>query len=145
MLRRHSYKLFVLVGAIGAVLSVVLAIEPTVAFGMLGPVAPPLAPGAASDPFTLFFVRWTATALAGCNLLTIAIASTAFRRGERWAGIALVYWPLMFASHLAMYRWGPMSVVQVIWLALTIPALVEQLTRGPRVAHVAPSSSLAST
>ena len=143
MLERHSWKVFVLVGAIGAVFSVVLAIEPTVAFGMFAPVAPPLAPGASADPFTLFLVRWTATALAGSNVLTIAIASTAFRRGERWAGIALVYWPLMFASHLAMYRFGPMSLVQVAWLALTLPALVEQLTRRPRAETAATGTALA--
>jgi hypothetical protein len=132
MLERHAWKLFVLIGALGLVMSIGMLVDPGIGISMLARVGPPLPSGAATDPFTAFTVRWTATALVGANAITIAVAATALRRGERWAGVAMVYWPAMFVSHLVLYAWGPMSLVQVMWIALTVPVLFAHLARKRR-------------
>lgn len=132
MLERHAHWLFVSIGSFGCVVSVAMLADPTIGLGMLGDVGPEVAPGAEHDAFTMFALRWTATAMFGSNVLTVLIALTAFPRGERWAGVALWYWPAMFLSHLVMYRWGPMSYVQIVWLALTIPVLAAHFARASR-------------
>ena len=129
-MHKHSWILFVAIGSIGLVMSCLFWVNPSAALETLGKVGPPLPAALLEDPGLAFVIRWTVTALAGANALTVFIACTAFRRGERWAGVALLYWPLMFASHLLMYRWGPMSLVQVMWLALTVPALWVHLSRA---------------
>lgn len=131
MMERHAHWLFVIIGGLGCVMSIAMLTDPAIGFGMLGGVAPE-APDAERDAFLMFTIRWTATAMFGSNVLTVALALTAFRRGERWAGVALWTWPAMFLSHLVMYRWGPMSYVQIVWLALTIPVLVAHFARGAR-------------
>ncbi len=142
MIIKHSWKLFTFIGTLGLVASIAMMIEPTIGLSMLAGVSP-TAPSGPLDPFTAFSIRWTATALFGCNALTIAIAATAFRRGERWAGVALSYWPLMFASHLLMYRWSAMSVVQVAWIALTVPALAVHFGRARETAPVRSAAAVA--
>ncbi len=129
-MHKHSWILFAVIGSIGVLMTCLLAFNPAAGVEMLEPVGPPVSVGFKTDPFLLFTIRWAATALAGVNTLTVFIAATAFRRGEKWAGVALWYWPLMFASHLLMYRWGPMSLVQIMWLTLTIPTLVAHHFRG---------------
>lgn len=135
MLERHAHWLFVIIGGMGCLVSLAMLADPTIGLGVLGGVGPDVPPGAEDDAFTAFVFRWTATAMFGSNVLTVLIALTAFRRGERWAGVALWYWPAMFVSHLVMYRWGPMSYVQILWLTLTIPVLAAHFaraSRGPR-------------
>lgn len=129
-MHKHSWLLFVVIGGIGLAMSCAFWVNPTAALETLAQVGPPVSPAMMEDPFLAFLVRWTVTALMGVNGLTVIIASTAFRRGERWAGFALLYWPLMFASHLWMYQWGPMSFVQLGWLALTVPTLAMHLLRS---------------
>ena len=131
-MHRHSWILFVVIGGIGLVMSCVFWLNPAAALETLGNLGPAVSPSMLDDPFLAFVIRWTATALMGANALTVFVASTAYRRGERWAGLALLYWPVMFASHLFMYRWGPMSFVQLGWLALTVPALAAHLLRSTR-------------
>jgi hypothetical protein len=128
MLATHSWKLFVVIGAIGTCASIAILVDPSIGLGMLAGGAP-APPPETLDPFLAFTLRWTATAMFGGNAITILLAATAFRRGERWAAIALAYWPLMFLSHLLMYRWGPMSFVQIAWLALSVPAIAAALAR----------------
>lgn len=142
MLQRHSHWLFVLIGGMGCVMSVAMLFDPTMGLRVLGGVGPEVPVDAAADAFLMFAFRWTATAMFGSNVLTVLIALTAFRRGERWAGVALWYWPAMFASHLVMYRWGPMSYVQILWLALTIPVLAAHYARASRAAP-APTPAVA--
>lgn len=56
----------------------------------------------------------------GFAITTVAIASTAFRRGERWAWIALAFWPIFFGWHvIALGTWIPDAIL----LALTVIAL----------------------
>jgi hypothetical protein len=67
-----------------------------------------------------------ATFGAGMGLLTIVIAATAYRRGERWAAWAFTYYLLFFAVHIAVFgTWIPDAVL----LLLTVAALVLGLRR----------------
>jgi hypothetical protein len=129
MIEKHGWKLFFVIGSFGTIASVGMLVDPAVGFGMLNGLGPAIPAGFTSDPFAAFLVRWIATTLLGGNVLTLAVAATAFRRGERWAGVAFLYWPAMFLSHLILYKVGPMSLVQLMWLSLTIPALVVHFRR----------------
>jgi hypothetical protein len=129
MIERHGWKLFVVIGSFGTLASLAMLIEPSVGLGMLTGIGPPIPEGFGADPFAAFLVRWLATILLGGNVITIVVAATAFRRGERWAGYAFLYWPAMFFSHLVLYNLGPMSLVQVMWLALTLPVLAVHFRR----------------
>lgn len=127
---KHGWILFVVIGALGVLMSISSSIDPSIMTSTFTRVGPPLPAGLdPNDPFIAFLVRWAATALIGVNAITIVIAATAFREGARWAGLAFLYWPLMFLSHLVMYRPGPMSVVQVVWIALSTAALVAHFRR----------------
>jgi hypothetical protein len=139
MIEKHGWKLFVLIGALGIVASLVMLANPAGGLGMLVGLGPPLPAGFATDPFAPFLVRWIATVLLGGNFLTVVVAATAFRRGERWAGHAFLYWPAMFLSHLVLYNVGPMSLVQLMWLGLTLPVLAVHFRRsgGSRAAAAA--------
>lgn len=130
MIERHGWKLFVVIGAIGTFASVAMLVDPSVGLGMLTGIGPAFPAGFAADPFAAFLVRWVATVMLGGNVLTVAAAATAFRRGERWAGYAFLYWPAMFLSHLLLYKPGPMSLVQVLWLSLTLPVLAVHFRRS---------------
>ena len=51
-------------------------------------------------------------------VLTVAIAATAFRRGERWAWFAFWVWPLFFVVHGFAF-----FVVDFVFAALGVAAL----------------------
>ena len=51
-------------------------------------------------------------------VLTVVIAATAFRRGERWAWFAFWVWPLFFIVHGAAF-----FVVDFVFAALGVAAL----------------------
>jgi hypothetical protein len=62
-----------------------------------------------------------ATFGVGMGLLTIAIAVTAYRRGERWATWALAYYVVFFVVHIARFGvWIPDAGL----LLLSVAALV---------------------
>ncbi len=60
----------------------------------------------------------TATYSAVAVVLTVAIATTAFRRGERWAWLAFWVWPLFFIVHGAAF-----FIVDLLFAALGVVAL----------------------
>jgi len=130
-MQRFSWILFVVIGALGLLMTVAWMASPGAGLETLTAAAG--MQGASFDPeqtaLVHFVIRWTATALLGANGLTILVATGPFRRGERWAGFALAYWPVLFVSHLAMYEAGPKSLVQVVLLVLTIGALTEFFVR----------------
>jgi hypothetical protein len=70
-----------------------------------------------------------ATFGTGMGLLTIAVAATAYRRGERWAGWVLAYYPPFFAVHIAVFgTWIPDAGL----LVLSVAALVAGWLRPVR-------------
>ncbi len=62
-------------------------------------------------------------------VLTVAIAVTAFRRGERWAWFAFWVWPLFFVVHGFAF-----FVVDFVFAALAVAALAltAPTQRSPR-------------
>src|SRR5688572_24527342 len=64
--------------------------------------------------------RVLVTTYAGVAVvLTVSIALTAFRRGERWAWLALWVWPVFFVVHGAV-----VFPVDFVFAALGVAALV---------------------
>ena len=64
-------------------------------------------------------------------VLTVAIAATAFRRGERWAWFAFWVWPLFFVVH-----WSAFFVVDFVFAVLGVAALaLTAPRREPSVSH----------
>lgn len=127
-----SWGLFAFIGALGTLMSVWTFVAPEGLpdmFAMMGADATLLRSAEARD-LVAFMSRWIATVLIGGNVLAVAIAVTALRRGERWAVLAMAYWPLMFLSHWLMYAPGPMRTLQLAWLLVSIPALIVLWRRG---------------
>lgn len=69
-----------------------------------------------------------ATFAAGLAVFGLAIALTAFRRGERWAWRAFWFWPLFFVVHGIVF-----FVVDFVFAALAVAALA--VTRPGRARH----------
>jgi hypothetical protein len=74
-----------------------------------------------------------ATFGVGMGLLTIAIAGTAYRRGERWATWALAYYVVFFGVHIA--RWS-LWIPDAGLLLLSVAALVAGRPRTTSVRTV---------
>ncbi len=76
--------------------------------------------------------QWLITTYAAVAAgLTLAIAATAFRRGERWAWFAFWVWPLFFVVHGAVF-----FVVDFVFAALGVAALLISAPRS--MAHRQP-------
>lgn len=66
-------------------------------------------------------LQWLVTTYAGVAVaLTIAIAATAFRRGERWAWVAFWAWPLFFVVHGVVFFPVDLAFAAVAVLALLV-------------------------
>ena len=64
-------------------------------------------------------------------VLTVAIAATAFRRGERWAWFAFWVWPMFFVVHGFAF-----FAVDFVFAALRVAALaLTKPTRQPSGSH----------
>ena len=64
--------------------------------------------------------QWLITTYAAvAAVLTAAIASTAFRRGERWAWLAFWMWPIFFVVHGILF-----FVVDFAFAAVGVVALL---------------------
>jgi hypothetical protein len=80
----------------------------------------------AADPrataYVEFISHWASTGTIGFDLFGLLIATTAFRRAERWAWLAFCWWPVLFATHFVTYESG-FRYMQLVWLALSVGAL----------------------
>lgn len=64
--------------------------------------------------------QWLITTYAAvAAALTLAIAPTAFRRGERWAWLAFWVWPLFFIVHGVVF-----FAIDFVFAALGVAALL---------------------
>jgi hypothetical protein len=131
MLHRFSWGMFVFIGGLGTLMSLRGLADPASFLALFDAMGPSTAPLAAPEGAELarFLGRWIAIALLGGNVLTVGIAVTALRRGERWACWLMLYWPLMFATHFVMYEPGPMRTMQIAWLLVSASALAVAFTR----------------
>lgn len=147
MVRRHGWKLFIVIALAGLIPGVLLLFAPHVAPSIYGTFGHEVPAAVTDSEFFLLLSRWIGTVLVGGNLLTVFIASTALRRGERWAWWAMWYWPAMFASHLVMYE-GSSRISQAVWLTLSVAVLValrptrDATSDAPRAPAAAGASSL---
>ena len=126
---RFPVAIFVLIAVAGLAMSAQAMLDPIGFLGVLRDVAgADPAAVAARDPETaralVFLGRWIATALWGSDGITLLLALTAFRAGNRWAWWALCYWPVMFVAHAMLYAPGTtLWYVQFVNLALSVAAL----------------------
>jgi hypothetical protein len=134
-LSRFAFVVFVLIGAMGLVMATQSMVNPLSFFLVLNEVAGvDVAAISARDPEAAvafaFLGRWVGTALYGVDGITLLIAVTAYRRGDRWAWWAMWYWPLMFASHALLYRTGTtLWYAQFLNLSLSLLAQVATARR----------------
>lgn len=70
-----------------------------------------------------FISHWATTGTIGFDLLALLVAVTAFRRGERWAWFAFLYWPVLFTTHFFTYESG-FRYAQLVWVTLSVAALL---------------------
>jgi hypothetical protein len=124
---KYAWLLFALVGLSGLIPGIQISIDPLsggtflASFGY--PIPDVILADAEALAFLSFFLRWTGLMVIGVDGLTIVVAATAFRRGERWAWWAFWYWPLVFLAHFFMYD-SAFRFAQLVWLALTALALL---------------------
>lgn len=86
-------------------------------FGLVAAVMP--TPGGPS------YLRADGVALIGMGLFGLLIATTAFRRRERWAWFALWYYPLFWTAHLVGgLPPGKDHVHQVVFILLSLAGLL---------------------
>jgi hypothetical protein len=107
LVRRHAWTVFVLFAVLATM------------FGVF--------PGAWFEPdserdVTLLITTYAIVAV----VLTVTVAATAFRRGERWAWFAFWAWPLFFVVHGFAF-----FVVDFVFAALGIAALALTMPKQP--------------
>lgn len=145
---KYAWVLFVLVGVSGLLPGLQLIIAPLSGemylrnFGY--PVPEVIFTSETGLTFLAFLLQWTGIMVFGANCLTILIATTAFRRAQRWAWYVFWYWPFVFGAHFFMYTSGFRNM-QLIWLLLTVGALLLTypafFRRRDLVAQVIPAQS----
>lgn len=74
--------------------------------------------------------QWLITTYAAvAATLTLAIALTAFRRGERWAWLAFWAWPVFFIVHGVVF-----FAFDFVFAAIGVAALLASAPRGSSAA-----------
>jgi hypothetical protein len=123
---RFAWVVFVGIGAVGLLAGVMVLIDPGSGidvfdgFGHPAPVA--VAHDAAAASYLEVVFAWTAGQTIGFDIFAIAVAVTAFRRGERWAWLISWFWPVLFLSHFFLYESG-FRYAQLVWASLSVAAL----------------------
>lgn len=130
---KYSGIVFILIAVTGLIPAIQMLLSPSSAQSFFAGFGHPIPESILADQseseFLTFVIRWIGTILIGGNVLTIFIASTAWREGEKWAWFAMCYWPLMFASHYFMYGEVFLKTAQLIWVALTLVTLGSNFSR----------------
>lgn len=123
---RAAWIFFALISAGILPMAIGLYLDPASATGLWERFGFALPTTVAGDPAAMEYVEfishWATTGSIGFNLFGALIAVTAFRRGERWAWLALCYWPVMFATHFVVYESG-FRYLQLVWIVLSVAAL----------------------
>lgn len=89
----------------------------TLAFGLIATLVPTSSDGG--------YLRADGVALIGMGLFGVLITATAFRRRERWAWLALWYYPVFWAAHLVGgLPPGKDHVHQVAFIVLSLVGLL---------------------
>lgn len=130
---KYSFIVFLLIALIGMAQAIQMMIAPETAvnlladFGYVVPAA--LLNESAGTAFYLFLIQWIGAVLFGGDFLTACIALTAWRKGEKWAWFAFLYWPFLFIYHFSLYRPGPHKNLPLIMLLLVVVTLLSNARR----------------
>ncbi len=138
---RFAWVWFVLLTASVLPLALISFIDPSTAtstwerFGYDMPTV--IAGDASATEYVDFISHWASTGTIGLDLFGLAIAVTAFRRGEKWAWLVFWYWPVMFLTHFFTYQ-SSFRYAQLVWLAITVAALLATYQKAWNRPPVAP-------
>ncbi len=124
---RYSFLVFLMIAGIGMSQAVQMMVAPESGYNLLAGFGYPLPEGLSTGPvgrdFTLFLIQWIGAILFGGDFLTACIALTAWRKGDKWAWFAFLYWPFLFLYHFSLYRPGPHKYPPIFMLVLVVIAL----------------------
>ncbi|MGD2048143.1 MAG: hypothetical protein PVH03_01540 [Chloroflexota bacterium] len=130
---KYSFIVFLLIAVIGMVQAIKMMIAPETGMNLLadfGYVIPNvLLNESAGITFYLFLIQWIGATMFGGDFLTACIALTVWRKGEKWAWFAFLYWPFLFIYHFSLYRPGPHKYLPLIMLVLVAVTLVSNARR----------------
>ncbi len=124
---KYSFVVFLLIAAIGVLQAIQMMIIPEAGYNLLAGFGYPIPEALSIEPvgreFTLFLIQWIGAILFGSDFLTAVIALTAWRKGEKWAWFAFLYWPFLFLYHFSLYRPGPHKYPPLFMLVLVVITL----------------------
>lgn len=124
---RFAWIWFVLVTGSVLPLALMSFVDPSTAVGTWERFGYDMPAVVAEDAFATEYVEfishWASTGTIGFDLFGLAIAVTAFRRGEKWAWLVFWYWPVMFLTHFFTYQ-SSFRYAQLVWLAVSVAALL---------------------
>jgi hypothetical protein len=124
---RYAWVAFVVIGVMGLSFALPVMLDAgagAAVFERLDGVTVPDAIQADADAtaYVEFVYSFAFSATAGLDFLTVLVATFAFRHGLRWAWVAMLYWPVLFATNALTYD-EPARYVQIGMLTLTAAAL----------------------
>lgn len=130
---KYSFVVFLLIAAIGISQAILMMVSPEAGINTVAgfgyPVPEVLVNEQAGSEFFLFLIQWIGAVLLGGDFLTAFIALTAWRKGEKWAWFAFLYWPFLFSYHFSLYRPGPHKYPPLFMLILVIVTLASNARR----------------
>ncbi|MDP8904977.1 MAG: hypothetical protein M3N29_06645 [Chloroflexota bacterium] len=132
---RYAWLWFAVLSGAVIPLALVVYINPPAAidlwarFGYELPAA--IAGDEASLGYVEFISHWASTGTIGFDLFALAVAVTAFRRGERWAWLVFWYWAVLFVTHFFTYQ-SDFRYLQLLWLVITLLVLAATFKRAWR-------------
>ena len=130
---KYSFIVFLLIAVIGMAQAIQMMVAPETGMNLLADFGYVIPNALLNEPagitFYLFLIQWIGATLFGGDFLTACIALTAWRKGEKWAWFAFLYWPFLFIYHFSLYRPGPHKYLPLIMLVLVTVALVSNARR----------------
>lgn len=130
---KYSFIVFLFIAVIGIWQAVRMMVAPESGYALLEdfgyPVPYALSVDLAGTAFFLFLIKWIGAVLLGSDFLTACIALTAWRKGEKWAWFAFLYWPFLFAFHFSLYLPGPHKNLPIFMLILVVITLAGNARR----------------
>jgi hypothetical protein len=138
---KYSFIVFLFIAVIGLTLAIQMMILPESAINILGdfdyPIPEVLSNEPAGSAFFLVLIQWIGAVLFGSDFLTACIALTAWRKGDKWAWFAFLYWPFLFSFHYSLYRPGTHKILPLIMLFLVVITLLSNARRFLAPTHTA--------
>jgi hypothetical protein len=130
---KYSFIVFTLIALMGVTMAIQMMVAPGTAMSYLADFDHPIPGVLLNDPdgrkFFLVLIQWIGATLLGCDFLTLVIALTAWRKGDRWAWFAFLYWPFLFIFHYSLYRPGPHKILPLVMLTLAVVTLASNARR----------------